>query len=105
MLKPIFDGLGLGLKGSDLGLGLGLEGSGLVNIPVINSLKTEFLLIGLKQQLLRINRCHSARNLGTVVQYRPNNHNIPFRLVVYKKSVLECYNTTYCTAILKKNLP
>ena len=42
-----------------------------VNLLVLNSSKTEFLLIGLKQQLFKIQECsltttHSARNLGFI---------------------------------------
>ena len=41
------------------------------NLPTLNTSKTEFLLIGLKQQLAKIQNCtlnttHSARNLGFI---------------------------------------
>jgi len=45
------------------------------NFVTLNTSKTEFLLIGLKQQLAKINSCsldtvHSARNLGFIFDER-----------------------------------
>jgi len=49
------------------------------NLLTLNSSKTEFLLIGLKQQLAKISSCsldtaHSARNLGFIF----DEHNLLF---------------------------
>ena len=62
------------------------------NLLTFNTSKTEFLLIGLKQQLANIQNCslnttHSARNLGFIF----DEHNISLSLTIYALSK-SCYS-------------